>query len=138
MVDAIIVQALLDLGLDLSQIERFARGEEVTYCLPTETDPGIAMIDRIGDRLRSGVLEIDDPGGGHRDLTGFRDRSQAVAIALGVSELELFGGAVINERIEQILLRRGFQNVEAAIPDDLGGGKMMILTKVFKVPRSGE
>ena len=113
-----------DLGMDPSQVVGFLRGETVVYPLRTETKPGIAMIERIGERLRSGVIEINDPGNGRKDFMRFRDRSLAIAIELGVSELELFAAAIINRRIEAMLIRRKFRRLDVTIPDDLGGGTM--------------
>jgi hypothetical protein len=130
--------ALQRLGLDPSQIEAFLRGDTVVYRLPTETDPGIAMIQWIGNRLRSGIIEINDIGGGVRDFSLFRHRSEAVARAFSANELELFGGAVINQRLESLLIRRGFQRAEDTVPKELGGGTMEILFKVFAITGAEE
>jgi len=95
-----LVQALRGLGLDSAQIDGFLRNETIVYRLSTQGDPGIAMIERVGDRLRSGVIEINDPGGGRKDFMQFRARSRVVAVELGVVELELFAAAVIYEKLE--------------------------------------
>ena len=126
-------QALRNLGLDPSQVEAFLRGDAVVYQLPTRGEPGIAMIQSTGSRLRSGIIEINDVGGGVKDFLVFRGRSEAVARALGATELELFGGAVINPKLESVLLRRSFRRGEDAVPEELGGGTMEILFKVFAV-----
>ena len=55
----------------------------------------------------------------------------ALARALNATELELFGGAVINRHLEALLLRQGFARATDAIPEELGGGTMEILTRVF-------
>lgn len=122
-----LVRSLRGLGLDPSQVETFLRGEAVVYQLPTQGEAGIAMIQLAGIRLRSGIIEINDVGGGVKDFLVFRGRSEVVARALGASELELFGGAVINQKLESLLLRRGFQRGEDTVPEDLGGGTMEIL-----------
>ncbi len=131
-------QALRDLGLELSEIEKFSRGESVVYKLRTQSDPGIAMIEFIGDRLRSGIIEINDPGNGLKNFLRFRDRSLDLAIELGASELEIFAAVIINRRLEALLVRRGFRSYEVAVPDDLGGGTMTILADVQAVRRTGE
>jgi hypothetical protein len=133
-----VVQSLRNLGLDPSQIEAFLRGDAVVYQFPTQGEAGIAMIQRTGVRLRSGIIEINDVGGGVRDFLVFRGRSEVVARTLGASELELFGGAVINQKLESLLLRRGFQRGEDTVPEDLGGGTMEILFKVFPVTEPEE
>ncbi len=60
----------------------------IVYKLSTEGDPGIAMVQMTGSRLRSGIIEINDPGGGLKDFLFFRTRSRAVAQALNLIELE--------------------------------------------------
>jgi hypothetical protein len=126
-----LVQALEDLGIDLEQVEAFLRGNAIVYPLPTESDPGIAMIQRVGNRLRSGIIEINDVGGGVKDFLLFRARSEVLARALGAMELELFGAAVINQKLETTLLRGGFVRAVDTVPEELGGGTMEILFKVF-------
>ena len=128
-----LTQALNGLGLEPSRFEAFLRFEAVVYQFPTWSEPGIALVQLVGNRLRSGIIEINDLGGGLKDFLGFRDRSERLARALAVNELELFGGAVFNRRLEDLLIRRGFQRSEDAVPDELGGGTMEILFKVFAV-----
>jgi hypothetical protein len=133
-----LVRALDGLGLEPSRFEGFLRGEAVVYQFPTWNEPGIALVQLVGNRLRSGIIEINDLGGGVMDFLGFRDRSERLARALAANELELFGGAVINRRLEDLLIRRGFQRSEDAVPDELGGGTMEILFKVFAVTGAEE
>ena len=133
-----VIQSLVLLGLDPLQVEAFLRGDAVVYQLPTGSDPGIGMVQRAGNRLRSGIIEINDVGGGLKDFLLFRDRSEMIARALAADEMELFGGAVINRRLENLLIRRGFQRSEDAIPEVLGGGTMEILTKIFTISQIEE
>ena len=44
------------------------------YELPTETEPGIALVQKVGTRLRSGIVAVNDPGGGVKTLGQFRAR----------------------------------------------------------------
>ena len=126
------VEALTALGLRTDQFPTFLRGEIVVYAPPTEGQPGVAVLQKTSTRLRSGIVEIADPGGGGaRTFLRFRGRSQRIAALFGLAELELFGAAVVNARLEQVLLSRGFVRRTGACPDQLGGGEMEILTRVF-------
>jgi hypothetical protein len=123
--------ALRDLGLDSAQREQFFAGKYVVYPLATESDPGIAVIELSGSRLSSGIIEINDIGGGLVDFLRFRRLSRAVAVAVGATELELFGGAIINTDLEQLLIRQKFERSVRSIPEELGGDIMEVLTRVF-------
>ena len=126
------VEALFMLGLRVEQIPAFVRVEMVVYALPTEGQPGVAVIQRAGSRLRCGIVEIKDPGGGGaRTLLRFRERSKRIAAAFGLSELELFGAALVNARLERMLLQQRFVRSTEACPEELGGGEMEILTRVY-------
>ncbi|HVC96541.1 MAG TPA: hypothetical protein VND64_22845 [Pirellulales bacterium] len=127
------LQSLIELGLSPVQIPVFMRGEIVVYLLPTESSPGIAMVELAETRLRSGIVEINDPGGALKTLGRFRERSSRVAKLFGFGHLELFGAAVVNPRILKILQDHGFTTATAACPGDLGGGMMDILYRVFDV-----
>jgi hypothetical protein len=87
----------------------------------------------VGSRLRSGIITLREKGGGFGVLAKFRAKSRSMARVFSADELELFGGAVINHRLESILLRHGFTRLTEHIPEALGGGKMEILTKVFRM-----
>jgi len=56
--------ALLELGLKRVQIPEFLSGRTVVCQLPTEGEPGVAMVQMVDLRLRSGIVSIKDPGGG--------------------------------------------------------------------------
>jgi hypothetical protein len=68
-------------------------------------------------------------------MTFFRFRSQSLraAAAFGVSALEPFGAEVINPKITRMLAKHGYQELKDRCPDDLGGGTMRILSRVFPV-----
>ncbi len=125
--------ALQNLGLEKDQFGQFANGEAVVYLLPTETTPGIAILQKVGHCLRSGIIEINDPGGGLKTLVRFRSRSFQVALAFGLPELELFGAAIINPKLLTLLENQGFLRKTEHCPDSLGGGTMEILAKGFPV-----
>jgi hypothetical protein len=57
---------------------------------------------------------------------------------MGATEYELFGGAVINQRLERLLIRQGFQRAVDTVPEELGGGTMEIRFKVFALSESEE
>jgi hypothetical protein len=90
---------LLDLGLTQDQVYAFVRRETIVYLLRTESAPGIGMLEMKDTRLRSGIVEINDPGGGLRTLDAFRERSFKIAKLFRLGELELFGAAVVNRRM---------------------------------------
>jgi len=125
--------ALAALGLGDEQIAQFLQGAAVAYLLPTATDQGAAIVQRVGVRLRSGIVEVNDPGGGVRTLARFRGQSRRVAAAFGLAELELFGAEVMNPRLADLLVKRGFEQKTEPCPDALGGGEMTILARVFPV-----
>lgn len=91
------------------------------------------MVQWSEDRLRNGIIDINDVGGGLGDLVRFRSRSVEVAMALGVSRVELFGAALINPKLEALLLRHGFTAATEVVPEELGGGTIGIVTRVFPV-----
>src|SRR5688572_30345575 len=91
--------ALTDLGVTGDRAAAFLRGEAVAVPLECESSTGIAILQRLTGRLRGGVVEINDPGGGIKTLARFRGRCQVLAARLGLSELELFGVAVINPKL---------------------------------------
>lgn len=127
------VRALRDLGLNQAQRSAFFRAESVVFHFPTREEPAIAVAHLAGSRLRCGIISIRDVGGGVRDLGQFRDRCQAVARSFGASELELFGAAVINQRLQALLVRQGFARLTELVPEELGGGTMEVLSRVFPV-----
>jgi hypothetical protein len=127
------LRALRELGLDAPQRRAFLRGEVVLYYSPTRAEPAVAVAQLVGIRLRSGMIAIRDVGGGLGVLARFRTRSHAVARACGASEVELFGAAFINQRLEALLLRQGFARATEPVPEELGGGTMEIVTKLFPV-----
>ncbi len=123
--------ALAGLGLSDELMAMFLRGEAVTYPLATETEPGIAIVQRTDRRLRSGIVEVRDPGGGVRTFARFRARSRQIAALFGLPELELFGAEVINQELADLLVRQGFERKTEPCPAALGGGEMAILSRTF-------
>lgn len=126
--------ALFAIGISEDHVERFLAGEEVTFSLPTQSDAGIGLLQRFGERIRCGIVAINDPGGGLLSLARFRSNSMQVAKAFGANEVELFGAAIINDELEMMLRRQSFSRQVVTCPDELGGGTMEILSKVFSVP----
>src|SRR5487761_637644 len=97
-------------------------------------EPGIGVLHLTAELLRCGVGSIKDPGGGLMSLARFRANSFRVARVFQIKELELFGAAVVNPKLAALLQRQSFVRRVISCPDDLGGGKMEILTKTFEVP----
>ena len=107
----------------------------MAFTLVTDGDePILGVIQLASPRLRCGIISVRDAsGGGARQLLHFRNPTLALARVLNATELELFGGAVINRQLEALLRRQGFVLAVDTIPDELGGGTMEILTRVFPV-----
>lgn len=100
----------------------------------TGGDPTLGFVQRTGSRLRADIVDVKDLSGfGARACLQFGERIRAVARAIGVVELEIFGVAVINPRIEAMLSRQGFVPGETMIPDAFGGGTVPSLSKLFPV-----
>jgi hypothetical protein len=129
------VRILRDLGLDRAQRRKFFLGEAVVYILRSGGGSGIGMVQLVQERLRSGIISISNVGGGLGDLRRYRDRSIALANAVQAREIELFGAAVVNPRLEALLLRQGFRPAIENVPDILGGGTVEILSRVYPVIR---
>jgi hypothetical protein len=126
--------ALKELGLSDPDIEAFMQGRILAYSLPTQSEPGIAIIQKMATRLRSGIYIINDPGGGLKTFGRFRRRSHSVAKLFGLYELELFGAAVTNEKLEATLLRQGFISRDIVCPDELGDdGNVVVLSRVYRI-----
>lgn len=125
--------ALGALGLDADQFESFALGLEIVFYFPTQSDPGIALAQWQSERIRCGIFSIDDPGGGLITLMQFRSNAQRLASAFEAEELELFGAALLNDKLRELLIRRSFERKVVGCPEALGGGEMEILSKVFQV-----
>ncbi len=129
------VRSLRDLGVDRAARRAFFAGRAVLFSLPTTGgEPILGAVQYGSGRLRCGIISIRALSGeGASAFARFRQQSLAVARAFGASELELFGGAIVNPRIEAMLLRQGFIRATEIVPDELGGGTMEILTRVFSV-----
>jgi hypothetical protein len=127
------LSALLDFGVREDQIAGFFNGTAIAFLMPTESEPGIAILQLTRPRLRSGIVEITDPGGGLKTLAKFRARSFGLAKLLGLTELELFGAEVLNQKLAAILVSHGYEKKTDVCPDELGNEMMTILARVFTV-----
>jgi hypothetical protein len=57
-----------------------------------------------------------------------------VGRALGLSEVEIYGMAVVNEHLHERLVQLGFEMREVPCPADLGSSELVtILTRVFEI-----
>lgn len=133
------LELLSKVGLDAGQVNSFFSRVAIVYLLPTQTKPGIGLIQLIdATRLRHGIVEIDDVGGGLRSFGQFRARTMALARLLGLVEVELFAAAVINPRLERLLIRQGFIRGEEPVHEELGDdGTMETHSKWIRVVRGG-
>ncbi|MDY7233034.1 RHS repeat-associated core domain-containing protein [Hyalangium rubrum] len=130
------VRALRNLGVNREGRRAVFEGKQAAFTQPTKKgDATIGSVQIIGPRLRSGIISVHNTnGGGLSAFTRFRSTSQTVAKSFGLKELELYGGAVINPKIEAMLTKFGFQRCRIPIPEALGAdGEMDALSKVFPV-----
>ena len=68
------------------------------------------IVQLVGPRLRCGIISVRDvSGGGALQLLHFRTVSLGLARALNATELELFGGAVINRHLEALCYARALR-----------------------------
>jgi hypothetical protein len=79
----------------------------------------------------SGGIIIGCAGGVQRP----KGKHVPCVIQFGLTELELFGAAITNDELREILLRQGYQTRTEQCPDELGGGTVEILTRVYPVRR---
>jgi hypothetical protein len=126
-------QALESLGLRPEELRRFLNAEPVVFPIQSQREPGIAVVQLATARLRGGIVEVRDPGGGLKTLMRFRSQCFRVAKLFGGAELELSGAAVINARLAGILQNMGFVERIDQCPDELGDESMSILARVFTV-----
>lgn len=126
-------QQIANLGLLPEQVEQVRLGREVAFDFRTESAVGVALLQVSNVILRCGILEINDPGGGLLTFVRFRNHAFNLARSLGIHHVELFGMAVVNPELRELLIRQSFMPREVTCPDDLGGGPEMveILAKVF-------
>jgi hypothetical protein len=127
---------LSEIGLSSEQLERISSGREVAFDFPVEIPIGVALIQVTPDLLRCGILEINYPGGGLSALLQFRNRSFELARSIGLERVELFGMAVTNSTLRDVLLRKSFVARMVPCPEDLGGGseQVEVLAREFIVP----
>jgi len=129
------VRGLRDMGFDKASRRAFFRGEQASFALPTEHgDPTIGFAQWQGDRLQIGIVDVKNlSGGGVRAFTEFGTRARSLARLFGASEVEVFGAAIYNTQIQEMLIRRGFQNCVLQVPEAFGGGQVDGLRRVYPV-----
>ncbi len=133
--DLVLVELLMELGLAKDQTIQFALRLPVVYALRTQSHPGIALIHWTDNGLlRSGIIEVDDRGNGSKTFRQFRDRTLNIGKYLKMQEYELFGAAIINGDIEKMVKRLDFAQRLEPVPDDLGNdGEMEVYFKLFLI-----
>ena len=127
---------LAAMGLPPEQVERFHLGQEVAFDFRTESAAGVALLQILAGLLRCGILEINDPGGGLLTFVRFRNNAYDLARSFGIKCVEIYGMAVINPELRELLIRQSFIPRNVPCPDDLGGGSetVEILAKTFVLP----
>ncbi len=116
---------------------RLLSGEEVMLNLPTAGGKDtIVMAQMQNNVLRSGILSISEKSGAENAIRAFKDfrkLSRVLATAIGANEYELLGIAIMNEKIEKMLLKLSFIPQTIEVPKSLGGGTVEALVGRFKV-----
>jgi hypothetical protein len=103
-----VTKALESLGFSAEQKSLLSKGQQVIV-ESSKNNNHIAAIYKIeGDRLTAGIYSAftTDTSGA---LAKFSSDAKSLGRALGVKEVEFFGANIINERLESILVKRGFQ-----------------------------
>jgi hypothetical protein len=126
------VRELRDFGMDQATRRAFLQGEMVAFEATTATSP-IAVMQHGGDRLSAGIFQIAAPGQGVRAFSEFRSASRSIGKSLGAKELELGGIAIRNPDLRASLMRSGFTEGIAPVPEALGGGTVSTVSKVFPI-----
>ena len=136
-------EVLLALGVRPGDVGPFERGEVVSFGYPTaggEPLEGFVYLDPARwphpSGLVSQVLFVSNPlpWAAFRAMLQFRDRSIAVARALGLQQVELQAGTVINPAVRTMLIRRGFQLRTVQAPANLGGGPQEVFSLQVRIP----
>jgi hypothetical protein len=124
-------RALRELGLSEAEVATLLAGKPTMFEL-AGAPPGTIGIARLfaGQRLQSGILTIENVGGGLSDFIRLEAHSQAAARALGVRELELMGIEVRNDRLRRALEQGGFTPTAIEAPEEVGGGYGNALSRV--------
>lgn len=79
-------QRFANFGLSDELIERVRIGQEIAFEFRTESAVGVGLLQILDARLRAGILEINDPGGGLLTFVRFRNGAFTLARSLGSSE----------------------------------------------------
>ena len=115
---------LQQFGVDKAGRRAFFKGQVVDFAFPTRGgDDVIGFLHMKDGRLVSQLFSINNQSGGAvKAFLQFRNNSLKLGKALGVNQVELQGGSVINPRVEQFLRKQGFSLQRIPVPEAYGGG----------------
>jgi RHS repeat-associated protein len=127
------VRALRVLGVNKADRRAFFAGQPVRVTVPTAGGkPTVGYVQLRGQRLRAGIVSIEDrTGGGLKGFLDFRGSARQLSRELGARELELSGALVVNPRIEAMLLRQGFTKTKIHLPKGEGPSPVGGYRKIF-------
>lgn len=110
-------------GMEDAQIQALSQGRPVAFNLSgaAEGTVVVAQVTPKG-RLRIGIYTIQNVGGGLLDFVNFDLQAQAVAKAIGTTEVELMGIEITNPKLRAALETGGFVPTTMPVPEELGGG----------------
>jgi hypothetical protein len=131
-------QALSELGVDPALFTDFESGEWVKFSFPTQGGDAVEGFVRLDQgELTSQVFWVSnpDPQQAAKAFLVFFRRTAAVARALGLQEVELQGGEVINDEVVTHLENSGFAKKSIEAPASVGGGSQDVLWKKVSIPQ---
>lgn len=114
------------MGIGDTAIAQFGKGELVLVEIPAVGgDSTIALLQLKEGLLRGGIFSIkvkDNPKAALSAFMRFRQLILNLARALRVPQIELFGAAIHNNEIAEMLRRQGFTPGKEVIPEKFGMG----------------
>lgn len=134
--NAVQQQALLNLGVAAADLSAFEIGEAVLFRYPTyQASPAEGFVQLTASGLVSQLFYLSNPRRvwAMAAMKKFVKGSESVAKALGLQELELQGGTVVNGPLAASLRKRGFAQKQVTAPDLVGGGQQEVFWRRVKV-----
>ena len=131
------VRALRDMGVGQTERRAFFSGETVPFQYPTVGGHDVyGFLQFQEGTLTSQLFSINNTAGGApAAFRQFVSGSQSLGRSLGLTEIELQGGSVINRDLATALSSRGFQPKTVPVPESLGGGTQEVLFKTVPVKK---
>jgi hypothetical protein len=133
-----LIKKLDAFGMTEDEIDRFFKGHEVQFEAMGGARHPITSFILFKDNLLSiGIYSIYNVGGGGLPLLRFRTHALSLAKELELREVEIFGIKVVNEKLEKLLIKQGFESGPEITVNFMGQFVVEAPTfrKIFKVPQ---